>query len=159
MYLAGLLSVITELCNNGYLCCISSDLLTWILMWKQHDQAHSNGFVGAALGLDWSHYQLVSGIKLSGHVIVSQNFHREDAEGIKWMLSVWQMNEQDRYGSGHRTAAVLLPGFAINWQQNLVTRQPQFRDLTNIINFLIDQNALSRLTAAKNAPTTDLTTG
>ena len=36
------------------------------------------------------------------------------------------------YGSGHETVAVLLPGFAINWYQNQETRQPQFRDLTNI---------------------------
>ena len=28
--------------------------------------------------------------------------------------------------------AVLLPGFAINWEQNQVTRQPQFRDLAHI---------------------------
>ena len=26
------------------------------------------------------------------------------------------------YGSGHETVAVLLPGFAINWYQNQVTR-------------------------------------
>ena len=31
------------------------------------------------------------------------------------------------------TVAVLLPGFAINWWQNQVTRQPQFRDLTHIL--------------------------
>ena len=31
-----------------------------------------------------------------------------------------------KYGSGHGTAAVLLPGFAITWLQNQVTRQPQF---------------------------------
>ena len=35
------------------------------------------------------------------------------------------------YGSGHETVAVLLPGFAGNWWQNQVTRQPQFRDLTH----------------------------
>ena len=35
-------------------------------------------------------------------------------------------------GSGHETMAVLLPGFAINWEQNQVTRQPQFRDLTQL---------------------------
>ena len=38
------------------------------------------------------------------------------------------------YGSGHGTVAVLLPGFAINWLQNQVTRQPQFRDLTHMPN-------------------------
>ena len=38
-----------------------------------------------------------------------------------------------KYGSGHRTVAVLLPGFAINWLQNQVTRQLQFHDLTHII--------------------------
>ena len=37
-----------------------------------------------------------------------------------------------KYGSGHETVAVLLPGFAINWKQNQVTRQPQFRDLTHM---------------------------
>ena len=31
-------------------------------------------------------------------------------------------------GSGHETVAVLLPGFAINWYQNQVTRQSQIRD-------------------------------
>ena len=36
------------------------------------------------------------------------------------------------YGPGHETVAVLLPGFAVNWQQNQVTRQPQFRDLTHM---------------------------
>ena len=38
-----------------------------------------------------------------------------------------------QYGSGQKAAAVFLPGFAINWKQNQVTRQPQFRDLTHII--------------------------
>ena len=36
------------------------------------------------------------------------------------------------YGSGHETVAVLLPGYAINWIQNQVTRQPQFRDLPHM---------------------------
>ena len=36
------------------------------------------------------------------------------------------------YGSGHETAAVLFPGFAINWQQNQVTRQPHVCDLTHM---------------------------
>ena len=36
------------------------------------------------------------------------------------------------YGSGHETAAVLLPSFAINTYQNQVTGQPQFHDLTHI---------------------------
>ena len=36
------------------------------------------------------------------------------------------------YGSGHETVAVLLPGFAINWWQKQVRRQPQFRNLTHI---------------------------
>ena len=36
------------------------------------------------------------------------------------------------YGSGHEGAAVLLPGFAINWQQNQATRQLHFHDLTHI---------------------------
>ena len=46
--------------------------------------------------------------------------------GHCWRLLSW-------HGSGQETAAVLLPGFAINWQQNQVTRQPQFRDLTHIL--------------------------
>ena len=37
-------------------------------------------------------------------------------------------------GSGHEGAAVLLPGFAISWWQNQVTRQPHLRDLTQIQN-------------------------
>ena len=37
------------------------------------------------------------------------------------------------YGLGHEIVAVLLPGFAINWQQNQVTRKPQFRDLTHMV--------------------------
>ena len=37
-----------------------------------------------------------------------------------------------KYGSGHEGVAVLLPGFAINWQQNQVTRQPHLHDLTHI---------------------------
>ena len=36
------------------------------------------------------------------------------------------------YGSGHEGAAVLLPGFAIKWLQNQVTRQPHLHDLTQI---------------------------
>ena len=36
------------------------------------------------------------------------------------------------YRSGHEYATVLLPGFAISWQQNQVTRQPQFRGLTHM---------------------------
>ena len=45
----------------------------------------------------------------------------------------WSSVRAILYGSGHGTAAVLLPGFAINWQQNQVTRKPQFCDLTHII--------------------------
>ena len=40
---------------------------------------------------------------------------------------------QATVGSGHRTVTVLLPGFAINWQQNQVTRQPHLCDWTHII--------------------------
>ena len=36
------------------------------------------------------------------------------------------------YGSCHGTVAVLLPGFALNWEQNQVTRQPHIHDLTHI---------------------------
>ena len=38
----------------------------------------------------------------------------------------------DAYGSSHEGAAVLLPGFAIIWYQNQVTRQPHLGDLTHI---------------------------
>ena len=34
---------------------------------------------------------------------------------------------------GSWNVAVLLPGFGINWKQNKITRQPQFRDLTHIV--------------------------
>ena len=40
--------------------------------------------------------------------------------------------DQRIYLSGHETAAVLLPGFAIKQSQNQVTRQPQFHGLTHI---------------------------
>ena len=40
------------------------------------------------------------------------------------------------YGLRHETVAVLLPGFAINWKWNQVTRQPQFRDLTHLCIFI-----------------------
>ena len=40
--------------------------------------------------------------------------------------------KQEVYGSCQETAVVLLPGFAINWEQNQVTRQPQFHDLTHM---------------------------
>ena len=43
-----------------------------------------------------------------------------------WVTGAW-------YGLGHETVAVLLPGFAINWWQNQITRQLQFRDLTHIL--------------------------
>ena len=36
------------------------------------------------------------------------------------------------YGSGHEGASILLPGFAIKWQQNKVTTQPHLRDLTHM---------------------------
>ena len=36
------------------------------------------------------------------------------------------------YVSGQEGAAVLLPDFALKWQQNQVTRQPHLRDLTQI---------------------------
>ena len=36
------------------------------------------------------------------------------------------------YGSGHRGAAVFLPGFAISWLQNQVARQSHIPDLTHI---------------------------
>ena len=35
--------------------------------------------------------------------------------------------------SGHESAPVLLPGFAIIWQQNQVTRQVQLCDFTQIL--------------------------
>ena len=42
--------------------------------------------------------------------------------------------EQTQYVSvsGHEGAAVLLPGFAIIWKQNQVTKQPHLRDLTQL---------------------------
>ena len=40
-------------------------------------------------------------------------------------LLIWWWKDKNIYGSGYETVAVLLPGFAINWQ-------PQFRDLTHL---------------------------
>ena len=40
--------------------------------------------------------------------------------------------------SGHETVVVLLPGFAINWYQNQVTKQLQFRDHTHIYQHLLN---------------------
>ena len=37
-----------------------------------------------------------------------------------------------KMGRVTKLVAVLLPGFAVNWWQNQVTRQPQFRDLTQM---------------------------
>ena len=36
------------------------------------------------------------------------------------------------YGPGHKCVPVLLPGFAIKWYQNQVTRQAHLRDLTHM---------------------------
>ena len=41
-------------------------------------------------------------------------------------------------GSGHGTVAVLLPGFAISRYQNQVTRQPQFHNLTQVMDELLE---------------------
>ena len=51
-----------------------------------------------------------------------------------------------RYGSGHEGAPLLLPGFAIKWQQNQVPRQAHLCDLTHIeiglvIPYGVDKNA------------------
>ena len=42
-------------------------------------------------------------------------------------------------GPGHEGAAVFLPGFAIIWLQNQVTRQRQLHDLTHILNWHLGQ--------------------
>ena len=36
------------------------------------------------------------------------------------------------YGSGHENKAIVLPGFAIIWTQNKVTKQPHIRDLAHM---------------------------
>ena len=45
--------------------------------------------------------------------------------GILW-------HHSSAHGWGHRTPAVLLPGFAINWLQNQVIRQREFCDLIHM---------------------------
>ena len=47
---------------------------------------------------------------------------------------LWVSLSQPIYGSGHEGGPVLLPGFAIIWWQNQVTRQAHLRDLTHILN-------------------------
>ena len=64
-------------------------------------------------------------------------------------LRCWEI-QKNINGSGHKTVTVLLPGFAINWQQNQVRRQPQFRDLTQIY-FHVSQN-LFKTTKVKTHP-------
>ena len=50
----------------------------------------------------------------------------------QWVKTVlWYRKLFKSYGSGHETAAVLLPGFAIK-------RQPQFCDLTHILSTFVD---------------------
>ena len=47
--------------------------------------------------------------------------------------AIMPLQYQCIYGSGHEGAPILLPGFAIKWQQNQVTRQAHLHDLTPII--------------------------
>ena len=59
------------------------------------------------------------------YVFANQTSFRRITKILRYIWALWEP-----YGSGHETVAVLLPGFAIKWLQNQVTRQPQFRDLT-----------------------------
>ena len=43
-----------------------------------------------------------------------------------------RVRDHSVYGSGHKGAAVLLPGFALSWLQNQVKRQPYLHDLTHM---------------------------
>ena len=64
---------------------------------------------------------------------------------VNWTMSKkfqWNFNQNIKkfieennfeYRSGHKTVAVLLPGFAINWYQNQVTRELHLRDLTHML--------------------------
>ena len=51
-----------------------------------------------------------------------------DLFALEFVINLW-------FGSGYRDVAVLLPVFAISWQQNQVTRQSHLRDPTQIIIF------------------------
>ena len=42
------------------------------------------------------------------------------------------LEKKNAFGSGQKSAPVLLPGFAIEWCQNQVTRQGYLRDLTHL---------------------------
>ena len=87
-------------------------------------------------------------IKLSTRVILTKKIYRfqissvlldiKSSYGIKLKTCV------DTYGSGHGTAAVSLPCFAINWKQNQVSWQPQFRDLTHIQSNLFETTGLKK---------------
>ena len=48
----------------------------------------------------------------------------------------WSILKGNIYGSAHEGVAVLLPGFAISWQQNQEARQPHLPDLTHILDDL-----------------------
>ena len=71
----------------------------------------------------------------NGTVRYEKEVHKESFKGI-WSYNKFHHTIRRKkilvYGSGHETVAALLPGFAINWLQNQVTRQPQFRELTHI---------------------------
>ena len=60
-----------------------------------------------------------------------------------------------RCGSGHEGGPVLLPGFAIKWYQNQVTRQTHLQDRTNIATNQMAQNAQNDIvtTMIKNSRT------
>ena len=53
-----------------------------------------------------------------------------------WNLS-YSTGEIIKIESGHGGAAGLLPGFATNWEQHPVTRQPHLHDPTHLDNYEI----------------------
>ena len=51
------------------------------------------------------------------------------------------INNIPAYGSDHEGASVLLPGSAIKWEQNQVTRQAHLRDLTHMFTKFVDDSS------------------
>ena len=57
---------------------------------------------------------------------------------VKIDLDIGDSTWQNTYSSGHEGVAVLSPGFAINWYQNQVIRQPHLRDLMHMNQYITE---------------------
>ena len=99
----------------------------WVRYWLGADQATSH-YLNQWEIIYWLIYVSLS---LNGLNTSDDVQHTCDSRTSYEMLIIQTSNRT--YGSGHEGGAVLLPGFAIIWWQNQVTRQLHLGDLTHML--------------------------